>query len=86
MLRTTFIAAGMAATAAGVPTFPTQWNADSASKIITWQGATHNADGACCDKTAPQCKVQAQAQAAKHYIDGPNKRIAMVGCHQAVFT
>ena len=80
-------AAGMATAVSAVPTFPTQWNADSASKIITWQGATHNADGsACCAKTSPGCKVQAQAQAGKQYVDGPNKRIALVGGPQAVFT
>ena len=52
-----FSTAGLAS-AATPPSFPTEWNADSASKLILWQGGTHNADGsACCSKTAPQCKV-----------------------------
>ena len=87
MLKTTFIAVGMTATAAAVPTFPTQWNADSASKVMTWQGATRNPDGsACCDKTSPGCKVQVQAQAGRQYVDSPNKRIALVSGSKAVFT
>ena len=62
------------ATLAANPVFPVAWNADSASKLILWQGGTKTATGACCSTTAPQCKVQAQAQSGTAYTDGPNNR------------
>ena len=73
------------ATLAANPSFPTEWNADQASKLILWQGGTKTATGACCSKTAPQCKVQAQAQSGKAYTDGDNNRTALVAGGQAIF-
>jgi len=80
-IATTLVTATMAAN----PEFPTQWNADSASKLILWQGGIKTPTGACCAKTAPQCKVQAQAQSGLAYTDGPNNRTALVAGGQAVF-
>tara|TARA_B100000795_G_scaffold85215_1_gene61913 strand:- start:692 stop:2221 length:1530 start_codon:yes stop_codon:yes gene_type:complete len=73
------------ATLAANPAFPVAWNADSASKLILWQGGTKTATGACCSTTAPQCKVQAQAQSGTAYTDGPNNRTALVAGGQAIF-
>ena len=85
-MRSAIIATMTATTMAANPVFPDAWNADSASKLILWQGGTHLPDGsACCDKTASQCKVQAQAQVGKAYTDGPNNRTALVAGGQAVF-
>ena len=85
-MKSAIIATMTATTMAANPVFPDAWNADSASKLILWQGGTHLPDGsACCDKTASQCKVQAQAQVGKAYTDGPNNRTALVAGGQAVF-
>eukprot|EP00944_MAST-04C_sp_MAST-4C-sp1_P006635 g6635.t1 len=68
------------------PTFPTQWNSDYASKLILWQGGTYNSSDqtACCPKTSPQCKVQAQGQMGTQYVDGVNNKTALQVGSQAI--
>lgn len=81
-------AALVAVSAQGVPTFPDQWNSDVASKLLLWQGGTHNStDGsACCPKEAPQCKVQAEAQLGTQFSDSKNNRTALQVGGQAIIS
>ena len=81
-------AALFAVSAQGVPTFPSQWNSDTASKLLLWQGGTHNnTDGsACCPKEAPQCKVQAEGQLGTQFVDGKNNMTALQVGGQAIIS
>jgi hypothetical protein len=78
----------IASACAANPTFPTVWNSDYASKLILWQGGTYNStdNTACCPKTSPQCKVQAEGQMGTQYIDGKNNRTAMQIGSQAIIS
>lgn len=84
-MQATIITTLATATLAANPQFPVAWNADSASKLILWQGGTKTPTGACCSKTATQCKVQAQGQSGMAYTDGPNNRTALIAGGQGIF-
>ena len=82
------VAATVAQTHAGVPTFPGEWNSDTASKLILFQGGVYNStDGsACCPKSSPGCKVQAQGQMGTNYVDSANNQTAFSVGSQAIIT